>query len=169
MASATAEHDKEFNRCIEIMNNFKILHSNRRQGMNGKIGGYLSIFLLVAIVLLPVGCVSKNRFANDHVQWSFVSGDGTWDTNSRKWTVSLSPGETKSAIILLHNTGSTHLTVSVVLWGPPDTISLRGEDLYPIAADGSIDITLSAIAYESAASGSHRYIVDCGNSSNMPR
>ena len=137
--------------------------------MKDKITTGLWVFLLVVSIILPIGCVAKNKFANDSVQWSFVSGDGTWDINSRKWTIYLSPGDTKSAIIRLYNSGSVAITESVVLWGPPDTISLRGEALYPIVAGGSTDITITATAYQIAETGSHKYVVDCGNSSSMTR
>jgi hypothetical protein len=102
----------------------------------------------------------------DPIKWSFVGGDGAWNTNSRKWTVYLRPGETKSITIHLYNSAPVAITESVVIWGPPDTILLGGSDLYPITAGGSIDITITATAYQIAKTGSNKYIVNCGNSTH---
>ena len=135
--------------------------------MNKKAAGCLAIVLLVAWVLLPAGCVSEDKFADDPISWSFVSGDGSWDSNSRRWTVSLNPDEAKSVSIRLHNSSSERIVVNVVLWGPPDTIGLRGAGRYPVPPDVSILITLTATAYQSAAPGSHRYTINCGNSFNI--
>ena len=125
------------------------------------------ISLFMTAFLLPTGCVLENKFANDPIQWSFLSGDGTWDSNSRRWTVYLRPGETKSVIIELYNSSSIRTTVNVHLGGPPDTIVMLGGGRYLVLADGRTDITLTAIAYAIAAPGSHRYTIDCSNSDNM--
>ena len=134
--------------------------------MKDKLTRCLLICLLATIILLPVGCTSGNKFANDPVNWSFVSGGGTWDVNSREWTLYLTPGETKSAMIQLNNSGLQHIIVHVVLTGPPDTIGLSGEDSYSLSAGESIDITLIATAYQTAKSGSNKYTIHCGSSSN---
>jgi len=42
--------------------------------MKDKLTRCLLICLLATIILLPVGCTSGNKFANDPVNWSFVSG-----------------------------------------------------------------------------------------------
>lgn len=135
--------------------------------MNREIARCLVVVLLVASVLVPVGCVSEDEFADDPISWSFAGGDGSWDANSRRWTVSLKPGEDKSVGIRLHNSSSERIVVNVVLWGPPDTISLRGGGRYPLPPGWNRVITLTAIAYQSATPGSHRYTVHCGNSFNM--
>jgi hypothetical protein len=134
--------------------------------MKQKIVTYLAVLLCVSLLLIPTGCLTKDRFERDPIKWSFVDGDGAWNTNSRKWTVYLKPGETKSVTIQLYNSDAVAITEDVVLWGPPDTIALRGSDLYPITAGGSMDITITAIAYQIAKTGSHKYIVNCGNSTN---
>jgi hypothetical protein len=135
--------------------------------MKNRVLAILLISLFIAVVFLPTGCVLKNKFANDPVKWSFVSGDGTWDANSRKWTVDLRPDETKTVTIQLFNSSSVQTTVIVNLGGPPDTISLRGAGRYIVGADQKTNITLAAIAYEIAAPGSQRYIVDCSYSFNI--
>jgi hypothetical protein len=132
--------------------------------VNKKVAGCLSILLLVGAVLLPVGCSSKDKFANDPIRWSFVSGDGSWDSNSRRWTVSLSPGETKSIIVRLYNSGSRRIVVYTVPVGPTDTILLSPQGRYPVVAGGTIDVTFTATAYQFAASG--RYTIDYGYSFN---
>lgn len=135
--------------------------------MNKKVAGCLAILLLLVSVLLLVGCVSEDKFANDPIEWSFVGGDEIWDSNSRQWTVSLSPGETKSVEIRLYNSGSQRITVYTVGVGPTDDrIWLSPQVRVPIPPGGSVVITLTAGAYESARTGSHRYTMDYSHSFN---
>ena len=134
--------------------------------MNKKVARYIVVLLLVTFVVVPIGCIFRGKFANDPVKWSFVNGDGSWDSNSRRWTVYLSPGETKSIIIRLYNSSARPLVVYTVPVGPTDTILLSPQERLHIFAGGSMDITLTATAYEIATSGSHRYIMNYGNSFN---
>ncbi len=143
---------------------FILSFQNREGQVNKRVAGCLAVVLLVASVLLPVGCVSKSKFASDPVSWSFVSGDGSWDSNSRRWTVSLSPGETKSIVIQLYNSSSRRIVVYTVSVAPTDTILLNPQGRYPVAAGGTINITFTATAYQSAASGT--YTMDYGHSFN---
>ena len=128
------------------------------------------IFLCLGIILLAVqsillqGCISRNKFANDPVLWSYVSGDGSWDANTRRWTVYLSPGETKSTLIQLYNSGSQDTFVFTVPVGPTDRIRLSSQERLSIPAGKSVDITLTATADPSAVSGSHRYVINYGDS-----
>jgi hypothetical protein len=127
----------------------------------------LAIVLLVVAVLLLVGCVSEDKFVDDPIKWSSVGGDGTWDSNSRRWTVSLSPGETKSIKIRLYNSGSQRLVVCTVPVGPTDDrIWLSPQVRVPLQSDMSVVITLTAGADESARPGSHRYTMDYSYSFN---
>jgi hypothetical protein len=96
-----------------------------------------------------------------------VGGDGSRDDKTRKWTVYLSRGETDTMQIRLENSRATRNVVNVLLMGPPETIGLCGEDRYPVPAGSSIIITISAVAYDIAARGPHRYVVDLGYSFNM--
>jgi len=133
--------------------------------MNRKILVYLGIILLAALLILLSGCISGNKFANDPIKWSYVSGDGSWNANSRKWTVDLSPGETKSILIQLYNSGSQSLTVFTDPEGPyNDHIHLNPQQRLTIFAGSSIEITLQANADVLAPSDSHRYVIDYSNS-----
>jgi hypothetical protein len=91
--------------------------------------GYVRILFaltVMAVNALGAGCTTRN-FASDPVKWSLVGGDGSWDGNSRRWTVYLSAGETKSVTIRLDNTSSRDILVLVQLGGPPDFIGLHLE------------------------------------------
>ncbi len=68
----------------------------------------LSTFALpifAATTFLTGGCVSRD-VSKDPVKGLFAGGDGSWDSGSRKWTVYLGRGETKSATFRLQNTSS---------------------------------------------------------------
>jgi hypothetical protein len=133
--------------------------------MNRKILVYLGIILLAALLILLSGCIPGNKFANDPIKWSYVSGDGSWNANSRKWMVDLSPGETKSILIQLYNSGSQSLTVFTDPEGPyNDHIHLNPQQRLTIFAGSSIEITLQANADIGAPSGSHKYVIDYSNS-----
>jgi hypothetical protein len=135
--------------------------------VNKKIVGNLVFILLVFPVLLLAGCVSEDKFADDPIEWSFVGGNGTWEANSRRWTVSLGPGETRSIEIKLYNSGSQRIIVCTVPVGPTDDrIWLSPQERVPIQPDTSLVITLTAGAYESARTGSHNYTIDYSHSFN---
>jgi hypothetical protein len=84
-------------------------------------------FLLVLLMLLLLftfsSCISNRDFANDPVKWSFVGGDGSWDGKSRKWTVYVGTGETKTVTLELHNSGTEDVLVLVQM-AAPDSIGL---------------------------------------------
>ena len=133
--------------------------------------------LAVAVAVTASGCVRHRNFANDPVKWVFVGGEGTWDGNSRRWSVDLSRGETKSATIRLDNTGTEDTLVLVQLEGPPDYVSRHlesasialGDNGVGIRAGRSAEIVISATAATVYASPSpRRYVVDLGWSTNSP-
>lgn len=124
-----------------------------------------STLLLMATLLLVAGCISKRNFANDPVKWSFVSGDGSWDANSRRWIVYLPTEETRSAVIRLDNTTSERIEVNVLPQGPSDTVSTGGGGRYPVAAGSNIQITITAVVH--APWGPGTYTIEYGDSFNI--
>lgn len=133
--------------------------------MNKKLAECLGIVLLMSLVLLPFGCISKDKFADDPISWSYVSGDGSWDSNSRKWTVFLHAEETKSITIRLYNSSSQSITVYTVPVGPTDSITLSPQVRCHIIAGGSINITFIATADNFTVS--RKYTIDYSNSFNV--
>ena len=121
--------------------------------------------ILVVSVLLLVVCSCWDKFADDPIKWSSVGGDGTWDSNSRRWTVYLSPGETKSIKIRLYNSSSRRIVVCTVPVGPTDILPSR-QVRCPVPPGMSVVITLTATAYQWATPGSHRYTMNYSNSYN---
>ncbi len=128
--------------------------------------------LLVVLIIIPSGC--WRDFSDDPIKWSFVSGDGSWDSSSRKWSAYFSPGETRSAIIRLSNTGSENLWVLVVVDAPNFMIgNLEGTFVPPSgnvlnvpplgSAEFKITMTADSIG---APGGSHKYELDFGSSTN---
>jgi hypothetical protein len=118
---------------------------------------------ILCLLLCLSGCIG-NKFVNDPVKWSYVSGEGTWDAGSRRWTVYLSPGETKSMMIKLFNSGSQDTTVFTVPVSPTDRVRLNSQVRLHLLAGSSMEITLRAIADPNAASGSRRYVIKYNSS-----
>jgi len=106
-----------------------------------------------------------------------VSGDGSWNSTSRKWTVAFAPGETKTATIRLDNTGTQILWVAVVVSGPPDYIifHLEGDwappsgNVLKVLPGGSAEFTISGTAGTIAPRGQHNYVVNFGWSTNQDK
>lgn len=133
--------------------------------MNRKLLTYAGIILLLITLLFSSGCGSRNKIANDPVKWSYVSGDGTWDANSRKWIVYLSPGETKSVLIQLYNSGTQSLAVFTDPEGPfNDHIHPSPQQRFRIYPDVNMILTFEANADTGAPAGSHKYVIDYSNS-----
>ena len=139
---------------------------------------WLALALTVfAVAVTASGCVRHRNFDGDPVKWTFVGGEGTWDGNSRRWSVDLGRGETRSATLRLDNTGTEDTLVLVLLEGPPDYVSRRlesssiamGDNGVGIRAGKSATITISATAGTVYASTSpRRYVIDLGWSTNGP-
>jgi hypothetical protein len=134
------------------------------------------VLMVLAANALGAGCASRT-FANDPVKWSLVGGDGSWDGNSRKWTVHLTAGETKSVTIRLDNTSSQDILVLVQLGGPPDFIGLHlespstvlGGNGVGVRAGTGAELTVTASALGgSSPRRSTRYVVDMGWSTSGP-
>ena len=128
--------------------------------------------LLVVLIIIPSGC--RRDFNDDPIKWSFVSGDGSWDSSSRKWSAYFSPGETRSAIIRLSNTGSENLWVLVGIDARNFMIgNLEGPFVPPsgnvlnVPPLGSAEFKITMTADKiGAPKGSHDYMVDFGPSTN---
>ena len=114
--------------------------------------------------MLPLSGCFGNKFTNDPVKWTYVSGDGSWDIATRNWPVYLSPGESKSIKIRLYNSSDKDTFIFTVPVGPTDLISLSSQERFPLRAGVSAEITLTTIANSAAASGSHRYVIKYGSS-----
>jgi hypothetical protein len=74
----------------------------------------LLAFTFISTLVLMTSCIFRTGYESGPIKWTFVSGDGSWNSSSRKWTVSFAPGETKTATIQLDNTGSKNLWVVLV-------------------------------------------------------
>ena len=135
-----------------------------------------SFILICALFLFP-GCIFKSGYPSGPVKWSMVSGDGSWNSNSRKWTVAFAPGETKTATIRLENTGAQTLWVAVVVGGPPDYIIFHLEgswappsgNVLKVLPGGSAEFTISGTAGTIAPRGQHNYVVNFGWSTNQDK
>ena len=115
--------------------------------MHRKIFLGLGIILLVTQLILLPGCIFRHKFTHDPIQWSYVSGDGSWNANSGRWTVYLIPGETKSILIRLYNSGTNAYEVFTQVVGPyNDHIHLNPQEMIYILAGSSVEITLQANA-----------------------
>ncbi len=113
----------------------------------------LLVIFVALLMTSPFGCARKN-FANDPVKWTFVSGDGSWDSNTRNWTFYIGTGETKTMTLELNNTGAKDIMILVQANGP-DTIGLHieGNSTWLLGGNGvgvlagkSAGLTVSAIA-----------------------
>ena len=127
----------------------------------------VALILALLSLVVPGGCKARD-FSGDPVKWEFVSGDGSWDSASRKWTIYLKPGDTRSAAISLSNTGSRLVIVHVVGVGPVDTIGMHLDpgSSFRLAAAQSANMTMTAVAFQDAAQGTRRYVADFGYSFN---
>ena len=129
---------------------------------------------LCAFAVLVAGCIREKNFANDPVTWSFVSGDGSWDSGSRKWTVDIGTGETKTATLQLQNSGSEDMLVLVVAAaediigvGLQSSSIVVGDNGIGILAGESAQLTLTATARINIGSP-RKFVIDCGWSTNEP-
>ena len=139
----------------------------------------LLLFSLVFIfsLFLMSGCIFKSGYTSGPVKWSMVSGDGSWNSASRKWTVAFAPGEIKAATIRLDNTGAQTLWVAVVVSGPPDYLIFHLEggwappsgNVLKILPGGSAEFTISGTAATIAPRGQHNYVVNFGWSTNQDK
>ena len=129
----------------------------------------LLVLFLTFPVIFSAGC--RPDLSHDPVKWSFAGGDGSWDSNSRKWSVYLSPGETKSVTIRLSNSSSDNLVVLVQpefsnnyhISSPLEGPFVAGTgNVIKVPAGGSTVFTLKAIAYSNVRAGSHKYVIDYG-------
>jgi hypothetical protein len=140
---------------------------NRGVYLKSRLVSIITILFSAILLVASVGGCTKRDFSGDSVKWTFT-GDGTWDGNSRKWTVDLAPGDNLAASISLLNTGTVPITVHIVAVVPADTIGVlldKGSN-YKLDTGQSTNTTLSATAYDMAAKGSHRYVIDFGSSFN---
>jgi hypothetical protein len=148
------------------------------RGDQGVLRKWLVLALTVfAVTVTASGCVRHRDFDDDPVKWTFLGGEGTWDGNSRRWSVDLSRGQTKSATMRLDNTSSEDAMVLVQLAGPPDYVSMHlgsssialGDNGVGVRAGKSAEISVSATADTVYASASpRRYVVDLSWSTNGP-
>jgi hypothetical protein len=142
--------------------------------MGRKIILLLLSFILIFSLFLMSGCIFKSGYPSGPVKWSMVSGDGTWNSSSRKWTVAFAPGDTKTATIKMDNTGSQTLWVLVVESGAPDYIifhlegdwSPPSDNVLKILPGGSAEFTISGTAGTITPRGQHNYVVNFGWSTN---
>lgn len=147
--------------------------------MGKRINAQLQLFLvsliLISLLTSLTGCFSRRNFTNDPVKWVFVSGDGTWDAKSRKWTVYIGTDETKTLKLELQNTGTEDVMILVVM-GAPDSIGfdlerssgvLLGGNGIGVLAGESATMTVNAITRINIGSP-RRYVIDLGWSSEDP-
>lgn len=131
----------------------------------------LLAFAFTSTLVLMTSCIFSSGYPSGPIKWSMVSGDGSWNSSSRKWTVSFAPGETKTATIQLDNTGSQNLWVLLVPEGPPDYIvfNLQGtsSNVVEVLAGGSTEFTISGTASLIAPQGNHNYVVHFNWSTNQ--
>ena len=127
----------------------------------------LLAFTFISTLILMTSCIFRTGYESGPIKWTFVSGDGSWNSSSRKWTVSFAPGETKTATIRLDNTGSQNLWVLLVPGGAPDYIILhlqgpfvRGDNVLEVLAGGSTEFSISGTAAAIAPHGDHNYVVN---------
>jgi hypothetical protein len=132
-----------------------------------------SLIFNFTLVLVP-SCIFMSGYPSGPIKWSMVSGDGSWNSSSRKWTVSFAPGETKTATIRLDNTGSQNLWVLLAPGGAPDYIIfhlqgpfVRGDNVLEVLAGGSTEFSISGTAGAIAPHGDHNYVVNFSWSTNQ--
>ena len=132
-----------------------------------------SLIFIFTLVLVP-SCIFRSGYPSGPIKWSMVSGDGSWNSSSRKWTVSFAPGETKTATIRLDNTGSQNLWVLLAPGGAPDYIIfhlqgpfVRGDNMLEVLAGGNTEFNISGTAATIAPHGDHNYVVNFSWSTNQ--
>jgi hypothetical protein len=138
--------------------------------MSRKLMLLLSSLIFIFTSVLVPGCIFRTGYPSGPIKWSMVSGDGSWNISSRKWTVSFAPGETKTATIRLDNTGSQTLWVLLTPGGAPDYIifHLKGDWVPPsdnvlkVLPGDSAEFTISGTAGTITPQGHHNYIVNFG-------
>ena len=135
--------------------------------MSQKLRLLLFSITFIFTLVLMTSCIFKSGYPSGPIKWSMVSGDGSWNSSSRKWTVSFAPGETKTATIRLDNTGSQNLWVLLDSGGAPDYIILhlqgpfvRGDNVLEVLAGGSTEFSISGTAGAIAPHGDHNYVVN---------
>ena len=134
----------------------------------------LLALIFISTLVLMTSCIFRTGYPSGPIKWSIVSGDGSWNSSSRKWTVSFAPGETKTATIRLDNTGSQNLWVVVVLTATDYIVfSLQGpfvpasSNVVEVLAGGSTEFTISGTASLIAPQGNHNYVVNFEWSTNQ--
>ena len=134
----------------------------------------LLALVFISTLVLMTSCIFRSGYPSGPIKWSMVSGDGSWNSSSRKWTVSFAPGETKTATIRLDNTGSQNLWVLLDSGGAPDYIIfhlqgpfVRGDNVMEVLAGGSSEFTISGTASLIAPQGNHNYVVNFNWSTNQ--
>ena len=142
--------------------------------MSRKLRLLLFSITFIFTLVLMTGCIFRSGYPIGPIKWTLVSGDGSWNSSSRKWTVSLAPGETKTATIRLDNTGSHKLWVLLAPGGAPDYIifhlqgpSVRGDTVLEVLAGGSTEFSISGTAAAIAPHGDHNYVVNFSWSTNQ--
>jgi len=142
--------------------------------MSQKLRLLLFSITFIFTLVLMTSCIFKSGYPSGPIKWSMVSGDGSWNSSSRKWTVSFAPGETKTATIRLDNTGSQNLWVLLDSGGAPDYIILhlqgpfvRGDNVLEVLAGGSTEFSISGTAGAIAPHGDHNYVVNFSWSTNQ--
>ena len=132
-----------------------------------------SLIFIFTLVLVP-SCIFMSGYPSGPIKWSMVSGDGSWNISSRKWTVSFAPGETKTATIRLDNTGSQNLWVLLAPGGAPDYIIfhlqgpfVRGDNMLEVLAGGNTEFNIGGTAATIAPHGDHNYVVNFSWSTNQ--
>ena len=129
---------------------------------------------VLSALILPAACTSRN-FSNDPVKWTFVGGDGTWNSQSREWTVYIGTGEAKTMTLELNNTGTEDIMVLIQV-GAPDTIGLHldrsssvllGGNGIGVFAGKSEQLTVTASARANFRRP-NRFVVDFSWSTNEP-
>ena len=141
--------------------------------MSQKLRLLLFSITFIFTLVLMTSCIFRSGYPSGPIKWSMVSGDGSWNSSSRKWTVSFAPGETKTATIRLDNTGSQNLWVLLDSGGAPDYIILhlqgpfvRGDNVLEVLAGGSTEFSISGTAAAIAPHGDHNYVVNFSWSTN---
>jgi hypothetical protein len=138
--------------------------------MSGKLRLLLFSLIFVFTLILMPSCIFRSGYPSGPIKWSMVGGDGSWNSSSRKWTVSFAPSETKTATMRLDNTGSQTLWVVLAPGGAPDYIifHLQGDWVPPsdnvleVSPGGSTEFSISGIAAAITPQGHHNYVVNFG-------
>ena len=141
--------------------------------MSQKLRLLLFSITFIFTLVLMTGCIFRSVYQSGSIKWFMISGDGSWNSSSRKWTVSFAPGETKTATIRLDNTGSQNLWVLSAPGGAPDYIIfhlqgpfVRGDNVLEVLAGGSTEFSISGTAGVIAPHGDHNYVVNFSWSTN---